>query len=281
MKKPVVISVTNNKGGVGKTTASVHIAAAMAKYHKKPVLLIDFDTQANATQSLIGDAEIESDAGILTVLADDDTGLHNVYKETNIENLFLIPNEMKIDGRKITVNKILGFDMDPNNVLKRKLETDFIHNFSYVIIDCSPSIDVDVVNALIASDFYIIPTTADDLSIMGIGEILSFGSEVSKINKDLNLLGIFLNEVNKSHKKTKIGREIINDAVGDLKFKTEISSFVKFSNLPSKQQTIFDIQSPKEKGAVDYISLTNEIIDRITAFYSKNQHRKTSSNIQL
>ncbi len=268
MKKPIIISITNNKGGVGKTTSAVNTSAALALHHQEPVLLIDFDTQANSTRSLVGDHE---GLGILSVLVDNTLGMHNVFKETKVDNLFLVPNEARFEGKKIEMSRLLQFDLDPNYALKRQLDTDFVKEFSYIIIDCSPSIDIGVVNALMVSDFYIIPTLADDLSIMGIEEILHFGNQVSQINDKLTLLGIFLNNVNRSRKQTKKARDLIIEAVGDLKLETEIPTFAKFTGLPSNQKTIFDIVAPSRKGAKEYISLADEIVERIKRHYSNKR----------
>lgn len=266
MSTPKIITVVNNKGGVGKTTSAISIAVALSEYNKKPTLLIDFDCQANATVHLTGDRVIGKEAGILTVLDNQaKMEIHDVYKETKYENLFLVPNEMRIDGNKLSIIRTIGqSSVGIYKKLKNKLKNDFVNNFEYVIIDCAPSTELDLINALVASDFYIVPTTASDESIFGIGEILEFCHEVRESeNPNLELLGVFLTQVNKSHKNTKKARKLLQETIGDLLFETEIPTQTKFKELASQNITIFEAVGKNGRGAKEYCFLTDEIIERV------------------
>jgi chromosome partitioning protein len=279
MKDTKVITVVNNKGGVGKTTSAISIAVSLAEFQKDTaVLLIDFDCQASATVHLTGDKIIGKKAGIVTILErSNNLEVHDVYTETNYANLFFVPNEMRVKGNKLSIIKTIGqSSIGVYKQLKNKLDTDFVKNFDYVIIDCAPSTELDLINALVASDYYIVPTLVADESIFGISEILEFCKEVQESeNPSLKLLGVFLTQVNRSHKKSKGARKLLKDALGDFMFNSEIPTQIKFSELASQNKTIFDVVGKNGRGAKEYIDLTDEIIERIKLSGSVSKSKKS------
>ncbi len=264
MKNPIIISSVNQKGGVHKTTMTLHFGAAMADKGFK-VLLVDLDyTQANLTHSLIGDISNDNAKGIMNLIIDDEISVRDVIRETPRENLYIIPSEEKVMGQKIEIENFIMSRRDRDVCLKTKLNSQELEDFDFVIVDNGPTLGLLTINSLGCSDFFLVPTLADNYSIEGISKILMTAHEVREhINEDLDLLGILMVGVDGREKISKEARKTLIETVGDRVFKSFIKVNTKFRSLSSQKKTIFDVSRNNEKGTKEYRDFADEALVRI------------------
>lgn len=259
---PKVITINNNKGGVGKSTLATNLGAALAKLDYK-VCLIDLDTQGNLTMNLLKQYNADIQPGIISALLDPDRGIKptEVMYESVIENLYVIPNEVKINGMPIAISNELEKEMDRGEVLKKLLMSDLDINFlDYIIIDTPPTNDLVVANALIASDYYLIPTITADGSINGLFPCMEYANRFKKHNKSLELLGVALLAADNRLKKTKNIKEELSNGLNDKFFESVIPTNAVFDDLINQKKTIFDVDKKKSKGAKEYLNLAKEVV---------------------
>ena len=262
MKNPTVITITNRKGGVGKTATVVNTGAGLAINGHK-VLLIDLDpSQANLTMSLIG--RIPNDGpGIIRGLLDDTVTIEDITYETPTTNLYIIPSEKTIDGKDADVEMALKDEIGRENFLKDLLDCDFIKTFDYVLIDNGPKLGLLTINSLNASDFFIVPTNTDILSLSGLADTLKVTEKVKKLNPKLKNLGFLMTKVDKRLKNTKDAREFLNSQFSEQIFESSISTNAKFLSLPENQKTIFDVENKSGKGHKDFMNFVGELTTRV------------------
>lgn len=264
MSNPKIIAIANQKGGVAKTTSTVSIGADLAKTHGAKVLIVDMDSQGHSTYSLIGESKI----GSINFLVNDDVSMEDVVFETGIENLYIMPNEKKIMGQKISLDKF--FDASQVTIFRDKLEASSItKDFDYIIIDLGPKIgDFDVTTSLTAADYVLIPTKVGTLDMEGFTEMIEYVNRVKAVNPKLEILGIFFTVVDK---RLRVSKSIstLREEFEDLFFENTIPQNSKFLDLAEERKTIFDVRS--NKGATAYQFLVDEILERIEARESKER----------
>ena len=280
---PRVISVTGQKGGIGKTTSTVHIAARLADLGFK-TCIIDFDTtQSNATRSVIGPIweNGQSQKGICDVIANGGS-FDDIIVETQRENLYIVPSEKK-DARGVNYNveAILNqLGIEGYRLLKELVDTSkILADFHFVLIDNAPSLGITTVSSLMASDYFIIPVQTTDLSMESIGDTIAAGLKVKKLqNQYLEPLGFFISSMDKRPKMAK--KAIVE--LGQLAKETGIHFYdtmipisSKFGFLPRDQRTIFDITKAGDRGHKEYLMLVDEMLEQIkmieTSEFSQNQ----------
>ncbi len=239
-----VISIANFKGGVGKTTSCVNIAAGLAKAGKR-VLLLDMDAQHNLTQSFGVSADTLTDVTTTyRLLTGSDFAPHQIA-----ENLFIIPSDLDLIKAEIELVSEFRREYILDRILK-PVKADF----DFILIDCPPSLGLLTVNAFVASDLIFTPIEAEYLSLKGF----------SILSEALDKIGI---EIDRVFISKFDGRKILNQSVkdnvlsalGEKAFKTVIRSNVALAEAPTKGQSIFDY-APRSNGATDYQLLTNEIL---------------------
>lgn len=246
------ISIINHKGGVGKTTSTVNIGAALAKFHKKKVLLIDLDSQANLTSSL-GISTDPENTNIYHALTKQDD-LHIITVESRID---VIPSSILLARAEGELNNETGREY----ILKELLE-DIEEAYDYILMDCPPSLGVLTINALTASTDIFIPLEPEFLSLKGLNNILQVIQVVQqRINKKTAITGVFLTRYDSRTSLHKNALEIANKHFGDKVFQTKIRRNISLAEAPSKGQHIF-AYSPKSIGAEDYKNLVKEIVKR-------------------
>ena len=248
-----VISVTNQKGGVGKTTTAINLAAALAEAEQK-VLLIDFDPQGNTTSGL-SSFEINNDKTIYDLICDAAKPEECISKDIT-EGLDLITADMDLSGVEVEFQSL-----DDKNLILRDSISKIRENYDYVIIDCPPSLSILTLNALAASDRVIIPVQCEYYALEGLNQVLKTIYVIKqKINKDLTVGGILFtmydSRTNLSQQVVESVRENLNERI----FETMIPRNVRLAEAPSYGQpiTMYDSSS---RGAESYRLLAAEIIN--------------------
>ena len=250
-----IISIANQKGGVGKTTTAVNLAGALA-YLGRKVLLIDMDPQGNASRSVgIDAADVnESLYHVLTGQAQ----IENVIRPTSLRNMFVLPASMELAGADL---EIASSFQDKQYRLKKQLDR-VSANYDYVIIDCPPSLGLLNVNALVASSSVLIPLQCEYYAMEGLAQLLSTIRKIKQtMNSDIEIEGVLLTMADF---RTKFANEVASEIRKFFKekvYETSIPRQVKLSEAPSKGKTIVEY-SVNSKGGVAYIDLAREVILR-------------------
>lgn len=246
-----IISIANQKGGVGKTTTSINLSTVLAKKNKK-TLLIDADPQGNATSGVGIDKEIE--LSVYDVLIDD-TKIEEAILKTNIKNLDVCPSNIDLAGAEVELVPMMSREQR----LKEKLE-EIKDKYDYIIIDCPPSLGLITLNAFTASNSVLIPVQCEYYALEGLGQLLNTINLVKKhLNKDLEVEGALLTMFDS---RTNLAKQVVNEVkkyFNDKVYKTVIPRNVKLSEAPSYGMPII-IYDPKSKGAKCYEKLGKELI---------------------
>ena len=255
-----VISLVNQKGGVGKTTTSINLSSALGHLGKK-VLLIDLDPQSNSTTGLgINKSDISKSVyDVITHGCD----IKDAIIKTKFKNLSIIPSTLNLAGIDVEFVKKMFSDntFQRNNQLRNALET-IKDNFDYIIIDCQPSLGLSTMNALVASDAVIIPVQCEFYALEGITQLLNSIIMVqNSMNPELRIEGVLLTMLDG---RTNIGLEVIEEIrkyFKDKVFNTIIPRLVRLVEAPSHGKPINEYD-PESRGAEAYHNLAKEVIER-------------------
>ena len=258
-----VISIANQKGGVGKTTTTINLGTCLAKKGKK-VLLIDADPQGNATSGLGAEKEVEFSTYDILV---GDTELKQAIEQTGVKNLFVCPSNINLAGAEVELVSMMSREQR----LKEKLD-EVKDVFDYVLIDCPPSLGLITLNSFTASDSVLIPVQCEYYALEGLGQLLNTVNLVKKhLNKNLQIEGALLTmydiRTNLSNQVVKEVKKYFDNKV----YKTVIPRNVRLSEAPSYGMPITEYD-PRSKGAKSYEKFTKE-------FLKKNEEEKKAKHM--
>ena len=246
-----IISVANQKGGVGKTTTTVNLSTILAKKGKK-VLLIDTDPQGNATSGLGVSKDVE--LSVYDILIGD-TEFDETLQETAIKNLKVCPSNISLAGAEVQLVSMMSREQR----LKTKLDK-IKDQYDYILIDCPPSLGLVTLNAFTASDSILIPVQCEYFALEGLGQLLNTVNLVKKhLNKNLEIEGALLTmydaRTNLSNQVVKEVKKYFEDKV----YKTVIPRNVRLSEAPSYGMPI-TVYDPRSKGAKAYEKFAKELL---------------------
>lgn len=252
----MIIAITNQKGGVGKTTTAINLSAALANKGLK-TLLIDLDPQANSSMSFVDIHEVG--ASIYEALTEPDVAIRDVLVDLpQVGNLTLAPATIAL--AKIE-SKLLG-ELDSHFRLKDSLAP-LQDEFDYIVIDTPPTLGIITVNALVAATHVLVPIQSSYFALEGTDDLLETIDKIKqRANPELQILGALITLYDKRTLLSKDIQDQISQVFGDKVFKTLISKSVRLEESPAYRESIFSF-APNSSGATEYYRLSEEVLARV------------------
>lgn len=249
-----VISIANQKGGVGKTTTSINLAACLGVLDKK-TLIIDADPQANATSG-VGFDPVNVKSSIYNALINGDDPADLILQTSN-PNLYIIPAHIDLVGAEIEM-----INLPDREYILKKMIAGIKEEFDYIIIDCSPSLGLITLNSLTASDSVIVPVQCEYFALEGLGKLLNTIKIVqSRLNEDLDIEGLLLTMYDT---RLRLANQVVDEVrthFQQLVFETLIHRNTTLGEAPSYGETVM-MHDATSKGAINYLNLAKELLNK-------------------
>jgi chromosome partitioning protein len=259
-KNAAVIAVAASKGGVGKTTTAVSLAAGLARYHKRRVLLVDLDSQAHIATAFRSVPPTDRPSVSQVLLAD--KGKRELMESayvSSVPGLELTPSDKTLNDTESLLATKIGKEL----ILRAAIDITRTH-YDVIVFDCPPNLGNLTLNALLAADHLVIPSDLTVLSLEGVGDILQAADTIgSRLNHRINVLGILPTRVDRRNKSLNETMEnSLHDLYGSFVFKTEIPVSTAAPRAQLEGKTIFDFDA-SSKVAVAYEKLAQEVVDKL------------------
>lgn len=252
-----VVSIINHKGGVGKTSTVVNLAAGLSKFNKQ-VLVVDLDTQMNLTHSLIGDLP-EDVPCIAEVMIKNPISIAEIIKPTPVPHVDIAPSGESMVNLELELHSAI----DRERRLTRALRTSELQKYDFIIIDNAPHIGLATINSLMASDFYLVPVSAEYLPLVGLKHLIKTIDHIKPYHPTLQNLGYLLTMVDRREGISTVVERLLRETFQHEVFETIVRINTKIKSCPQRKQTIFDVENSRGKGQEDYLNVAKEFLQRV------------------